>query len=237
MKKEEVTAYINGAYPSFDKNLLSIENQLLALLDYYRFYQSDLFIAGDFRPGTIGRMISSVICTRFFLNNTAEFIQSENWDNIFQKNYLPEPFKGNGYFGHFMDIDVQLRFSLFHQFYHQLETTHRIICRTLNLTDHKKKPIERVNDITCSFSSEFIEFFEAVRNTIHNNGYYHPVGKHQRKEFTFELPPYSLTFKGNQKIELGTEEILFTIKKLLENLKHMLMHNAIQKIEIIIDKN
>lgn len=236
MNKDEVTAYIYEAYPSFDKKLLSIESQLVELFDYYRLEKSDLYEARDFRPGTIGRMISSVISTRFFLNNTAQFVNSKNWDNIFQQNYMPEPFKGNGYFGHFKDIDVQLRFNLFHQFYHQLETTQRIICKTLNLTD-RKKPIERVNDITGSFPAEFVEYFEAVRNTIHNNGYYQPVSKHQRKEFTYELPPYSLTFKENQRIELGMDATLFTIKKLLEYLKHMLLHADIQKIEITTDKN
>lgn len=139
MNKEEVTAYIYEAYPSFDKKLLYIESQLVELLDYYRLEKCDLFQAVDFRPGTIGRMISSVISTRFFLNNTVLFVNSKNWDNIFQQNYIPEPFKGNGYFGHFKDIDLQLRFNLFHQFYHQLETTQRIICRTLNLTDRKNQ--------------------------------------------------------------------------------------------------
>jgi hypothetical protein len=236
MDKEDVTKYISEAYPSFDKKLLSIESELTELLEYYMNERSELFDEGDFRPGTIGRMISSVISTRFFLNNTTRFTKNDNWDEVFQQNYTPQPFKGDGYFGHFKDIDVQLRFNLFHQFYHQLETTQRIICRSLNLTD-RKKPIERVNEITGSFPIEFIEYFEAIRNTIHNNGYYQPVSKNQRKEFTYELTPYTLTFKENQRIELGMDETLFTIKRLLVYLKNMLFHPDIQQIELTIDKN
>ena len=236
MNKEEVEQYIKEAYPSFDLKLLSLENKLVDLLEFYRKERSELFGAGDFRPGTIGRMISSLIAVRFFLNNTTEFIKSENWDEIFQEKFTPSPFKGNGYFGHFKDIDVQIRFNLYHQFYHQLETTQRIICRKLELKE-RKKPIERVNDLTGSFPEEFIEYFEAVRNTIHNNGYYQPVSKNQRNEFTYELPPFSLSFKENERIELGMDETLFTIKQLIEYLEHMLKHPDIEKIEITTDKN
>lgn len=236
MTKEDVEQYIQEAYPSFDSKLISLENQLVKILEYYMNERSELFDARDFRPGTVGRMISSLIAVRFFLKNTTEFIKSENWADTFQEQFTPAPFKGNGYYGHFKDFDVQIRFNLFHQFYHQLETTHRIICRKLELKD-KKKPIERVNDLTESFPPEFIEYFEAIRNTIHNNGYYQPVSKNQRKEFTYELPPFSLTFKENERIELGMDETLFTIKQLIEYLNHMLRHQEIEKIEITPDKN
>jgi hypothetical protein len=235
MKKEQVEAYVGTAYPSFEKKLKSIEDDLVSILETYQNETPELAKNGDFRPGTVGRMLASLMACRFFLDRTSQYVAADKWDEHFQSEYTPAPFKDNGYFGHFKDIDLMLRFCVFHQFYHQLETTLRIICEAKPLSG--KKPIELVNGLTGAFPEDFIEFFDAVRNTIHNNGYYQPITKRQRKDFTYELAPFTLAFKEGEKIDLGTDEVLFALKQLVVYVKRLLEHKEIRSIAITPDKN
>lgn len=234
MKKEEIEAYVNEAYPSFQEKLKSIEDSLVAMLETYHEKAPELVAGGDFRPGTVGRMLSSCISCRFLLDTTIDFIEQKDWGEKFQSEYTPKPFAGNGYFGHFQGIDLMLRFYLFHQFYHQLETTARIICKAKSLSG--KKPFDEINSLTNAFPEGFIEFFDAVRNTIHNNGYYNPRGN-QRKVFNYEMTPFSFHFKDGEKVNLSMDALLFLLNDLIEHVADLLGHSAIRDTELTKDKN
>lgn len=236
MKQAEVETYIGEAYPSFRKKLKSVENDFVSLLDTYHSKTPELIEAGDFRPGTVGRMLASLIACRFFLDRTSEYVNADNWGENFQSEYTPEPYKGNGFFGHFKDIDTILRFCVFHQFYQQLETTLRIICEVKPLKG-KKKPITLVNELTQAFPDDFIEFFDAVRNTIHNNGYYQPDRPKQRKQFTYELASFCIEFKEGDKIDLDMDAVLFTLKQLVVYVAQLLEHEEIRNIAITLDRS
>lgn len=235
MKQEDVEYHIKSNYHTYDVKLNSLIDSLEELLIYYRNERIKLFRNSDFRPGTVGRLISTIITVRFFLNNTKSFIEDDDWTVLFQEKYIPTPFKGNGYFGVFKDIEMQIRFILFHQIYHQFETTLRIICKVKDLGP--KKPIDAVNELTKSFPIEFIEYIEAIRNTIHNNGYYQPIGKKQRKEFTYDLDGNHLKFSENNRIELDMDDFIATSKLLIDYIIKMLRHPEIENIETTTDKN
>ncbi len=235
MKKEDVEEYISGAYPAFEGMLKSLENQLLTALEFYHKDKPELIKANDFRPGTLSRMLSSAIAVRFFIDRTGEFIADKNWGKTYTEKYIPQPWKGNGYFGHFKDLDLVIRFYLFHSFYHQLESTIRIICRELKL-DKKIKPIERVNEITSAFPPDFIELIDAIRNSIHNNGYYQPIGK-QLKDFTYKLNSFEFKFVEDSRVNFDTQEILHVIRELINYTGSLLMHKTIMEMSITPDKN
>lgn len=235
MTKDDVTKYVSEAYPSFEKKLLSLEAQLLGNLEWYNKNKPDLIKAIDFRPGTFSRMLSSAITVRFFIDRISEFTSNKDWDKIYTDKYIPEPWKGNGYFGHFKDLDLVTRFYLFHSFYHQLETTIRTICTGLKL-EKQTKPIERVNEVTGAFPPDFITLIDAMRNSIHNNGYYIPIGK-QPKEFKYKIEPFEFSFTENAKVNLDTQETLIVIRDLINYTEKLLHHKTIEEMEITRDKN
>ena len=82
----------------------------------------------------------------------------------------------------------------------------------------------------------FIQLIDAVRNTIHNNGYYQPIGKQSRKiEFSDEF--FQLEFKENEAIEISTIQVLEIIGSYIDYAKHLLESEVIRGIGFIKDKS
>lgn len=235
MSSQDIEDYVKNMYPEFDKDLLLIEGELINILDYYKKKHPELIEGGDFRPGIIGRLMASIINCRFFINNTLSYINSENWSDNFQKDYVPSPFKGNDYFGHFNGVDMTIRFNLFHSIYHNIETTLRIICKSLEL-NKRMHPMLKINKSTGCFPIEFIELISSIRNTIHNNGYYQPVGK-QNKKIRYKDDEIEISFIENESVDLDTNEVIIIVNKFISLLKDLLLHDKISNIELILDKS
>lgn len=236
MKKEEIEEEILHNYPLLCKLLINLEKGLNEGLYWYLNNEQELFNQRDFRPGTLGRYMSASLSVRFHLDRTIDYIKQENWDKDFIRNYTFELMKESGYLGHFKDIDQSIRFYLFHSFYHQLETTIRIIIDKLNIADGKVKPLDKVNKIVGCFPEAFIICTDALRNTIHNNGYYRPKHK-QPKEVNYKNAQSEIQFKENERTAITTKDTISLILELAEYTECMLKHEEIRKIEITQDRN
>ncbi|GAA0873918.1 hypothetical protein GCM10009118_03260 [Wandonia haliotis] len=236
MRKEEIEAEVLHNYPLFCKLLINLEKGLNAGLKWYLKNEPDLFKQRDFRPGTLGRYMSASLSVRFHFDRTVDYIKQENWDKDFIQTYTFELMKESGYLGHFKDIDQSIRFYLFHSFYHQLETTIRIIIDKLNLAEGKGKPLDKVNKIVGCFPEDFITCLDALRNTIHNNGYYRPQFK-QPKEVHYKNAQSEIHFKENERTAMTTKDTISLICELAEFTECLLKHPEIRKIEITEDRN
>lgn len=236
MKKEEIEEEISHNYPLYCKLLINLEKGLNEGLNWYLVNESELFKQRDFRPGTLGRYMSASLSVRFHLDRTVDYIKQENWDKDFIQNYTFEIMRESGYLGHFKDIDQSIRFYLFHSFYHQLETTIRIIIDKLNIADGKGKPLDKVNNIVGCFPEEFITCLDALRNTIHNNGYYRPQYK-QPKEVYYKNAQSEIHFKENERTAMSMKDTISLIWELAEYTECMLKHQEIKNIPITQDRN
>lgn len=234
MDKDGIEKEVKELYPYYTDKLLSLEKILNLGLAYYYKNHPDLIASRDFRPGTLARFLSCSMTIRFFLDRTLDYINKESWDEHFLSNYTHLLMRPKKYLGHFKDIDVSIRFYLFHSFYHQLETTFRIIHSSLNLP--KGKPIDEVNKKTQCFPKDFVECIDALRNTIHNNGYYKPL-KGQQLKVIYKNPPLDIEFIENSKIELGTDATLFLIRELIRCTELLLKHDLVSKLPITSDRN
>jgi hypothetical protein len=236
MEKEEIDDEVLHNYPLFSKLLINLEKKLNEGLTWYLKNEPELFKQRDFKPGTLGRFMSASLSVRFHLDRTVDYLKQENWDKDFIQNYTFELMKESRYLGHFKDIDQSIRFYLFHAFYHQLETTLRIIIDKLNLTEGKGKPLDKVNKVVGCFPEEFIICLEALRNTIHNNGYYRPQYK-QPKEVYYKNTHFEIRFKENDRTAMTTKDTISLMWELVEYTECMLKHEKIKIIQITEDRN
>ena len=133
MTKEEIEDYVLKSYPVYIDMLKNLENGLNKGLDWYISEYSEYCKQGDFRPGTIARFLSCSSLTRFHFARAIDYIKSSDWENDFINNYALKQAKEHRYLGNFKDIDNSIRLNLFHLFYHQLETTIRILLSKLDL--------------------------------------------------------------------------------------------------------
>lgn len=213
---------------------MSLEKTLNLGIAWYIQNYPDFVHKRDFRPGTLGRFLSCSLSIRFYLDRTVDYIKHSDWDNNFITNYTPSLMKESKHLGHFKDIDMGIRFYLFHSFYHQLETTLRIIHEELNLP--RGKPIEKINVLVKCFPKDFIDCIDALRNTIHNNGYYRPLDK-QPKRIVYKTEILNIEFDASKKVDIGTDETLFIIKDMLEYTESLLKSTPVQNIPFTRDRN
>lgn len=135
--------------------------------DENKFYQEN-----DFRLTVFTRLMAIVINAKtnfYFLN---EFVKNENWveeytSNIFATEHdIP-------YLGYLKDLDTDYRFLFYTQFFSQIESFTRELNR-----NHKgqkyRKPFNELLALGDNSNTDFICFAEAIRNSIHNNGYFYP---------------------------------------------------------------
>jgi hypothetical protein len=78
MNKKQIEEHINEAYPKFNDALIEIGKKLEKGLDFYRENKYEQIEKGDFRPGTISRLMSSIVSNRFLINMTLNFIKDKN---------------------------------------------------------------------------------------------------------------------------------------------------------------
>jgi hypothetical protein len=234
MDRNAIEKEVFELYPYYSEKLLTLEKALSIGQAWYLTNHRDLITKRDFRPGTLSRFLSCSMTIRFFLDRTVDYIKQENWDENFINNYTHPLMRHTKSLRHFVDINISIRFYLFHSFYHQLETTLRIVHSELNLP--KGKPIGKVNDKLNCFTKEFIECIDALRNTIHNNGYYKPL-KGQPKKILYSKSPVTLEFTENEKLTIGTDETLFLIREMIECTELMLKHELVVALPYTPDRN
>ena len=233
MTKSEVEIEVTGNYPVYVEQLTKIETDLNNLIASYSENSPDLIKNGDFRPGSVMRMVVCCITNRFNLDRSIEFISKNKWENEYLKAYQPKVIDNPKYFGLIKDIDTSIRFNIFHSFFHQFEHTIRNIHKSLNLGS-KKHPIILVNRELKFSDEEFLECLFYIRNTIHNNGYFKPIGK-QKEEFEYKFDDFGLVFKKNSGIDLNTYQTIEVVSVLKDKFKSLLNNEKVKAIPITID--
>ncbi len=236
MTKKGIEETFLRNYPIYCKLLQHLESGLSAGLKWYAETKPELVKNRDFRPGTLARFSSVSMTVRFHFDRATEYLKNEDWDSDFVENYTFELMKESNYLGHYKDIDTSIRFYLFHSFYHQLETTIRILVDKLNLINEKGKPLDRVNKVLGCFPENFIICFDVLRNTIHNNGYYKPIHK-QPKEVFYKSKHVEISFKENERTSMSTIDTIYLLIELIGYVECMLKHPEVEKIEITSDLN
>lgn len=237
MTKQEIEDYVLKSYPVYIDMLKNLENGLNKGLNWYIEEYPDLCKQGDFRPGTIARFLSCSSLTRFHFTRTKEYIERPDWDKDFINNYALDPAKEHGYLGNFKDIDNSIRLNLFHLFYHQLETTIRILLTKLDLPKNREKPLIKINNLVNCFPSEFITFMDALRNTIHNNGYYLPNAKNQPDIVIYSNGDLDVEFKAGEKTALNTFQTILVAYEVSQYTECLLKNENIMSIEFTPDRN
>tara|TARA_R110002072_G_scaffold171308_1_gene325007 strand:+ start:5327 stop:6037 length:711 start_codon:yes stop_codon:yes gene_type:complete len=236
MTKEEIEEELLHNYPLFCILLFNLEKVLNVGLEWYRINFPELYTRRDFRPGTLGRYLAASITVRYHIDRTLDYLKSDNWDKDFVENYSFDIHKKSKYLGLTKDIDQSIRFYLFHSFYHQLETTIRILVDKLELNKEKGKPLNLVNKIVNCFPEDYIICLDALRNTIHNNGYYRPQWK-QPKEVSYQSEDCNISFKENERLTLDTKQTISLIYELVEYTELMLKNEKVVSLPITNDRN
>ncbi len=232
MKKEDIEELVNN-YNEYIPKLLNVEARITEILHFYYEKHHELISAKDFRPGTFGRLQSAVLVSKFFFHTTLNYVKQKEWDEDYRANILPKKFTDPNYLEHFLDIDTGIRFYLFHSVHHQVETTYRILHKALKLDGGKS--IEEVTKKLNIYDEELIKLFDATRNTIHNNGYYMPIGKKQEKEFTANLNGKKIAFKENNPITITTNDFIEIALSEIEYIYKAMQNDEIVSLPIIKD--
>jgi hypothetical protein len=232
MTKDEIEKNINK-YQEYISELILIENRILEILIAYKGKNIDQLKANDFRPGTFGRLLSSILTTKFFFHSTYQYVNHKEWELDYFKNILPKNYPTPNYLGHFISIDMGIRFYLFHSVYHQIETTYRVIQRNLKLK--KGKPIEIVTKKLNLYDLDLIKLIDAIRNTIHNNGFYMPIIDKQEKEFSVTFNQKTFSFKENYPIVISTKDFLEIVFAQIELIFKVIQNQEVLNIPLIAD--
>lgn len=133
------------------------------------------------------------------------------------------------------DIITNLRFSIFHSIYSQIETTNRIIIKKTGLSKKIKHTIA-VNKLTKVYKDEEITLIDFLRNSIHNNGIHFPIDKN-KESWEINFKDKRIVFKKGEKVNLNFKDIIQIINLQIENTKTILRHPQIQAIEITEDNS
>ena len=123
------------------------------------------------------RLMSVVINTKMNLYLLNEFIKNENWVQEYSSNVLI--FNNEMiYLNYIKDLDTDYRFLFYTQFFSQIES----FAREFNRNEQKfKKPFSELLALGENSDTDFICFTEAIRNSIHNNGYFYPFQNQPQK--------------------------------------------------------
>ena len=221
--------------PIYNGTLISLNELELKLNGYMRSFEKDHldWLAGsDFRPGCISRILSNVVSIKFLCQQTLDYFKKEGWPDNYREKFMTEIFKQRDHFGHVRDIDTTIRFALLQMVYSQVEATHRVIHRTMGLD--RGKPIDKVNEITGTYSEEIIKLFDYLRNTIHNNGVYRPLGR-QERNWTWEFRDKEYVFVEGSGVNVTTGDLIGIIDEHIDLLYATITHKEIMKLPLTVD--
>ena len=171
--KKAIDNYVSITYPL----LIEMCNSL-----YFDIYQSALNLYGlpnenndyykntDFRLAALTRLLSVVINTKTNLYIFNEFVKKNNWSEEYSSKILI--LNNEPYFGYIKDLDTDYRFLFYTQFFSQIESFAESLKRFKTISG--KDSLLSFLKLSESYEEQFVYFIKAIRNSIHNNGYYFP---------------------------------------------------------------
>lgn len=122
------------------------------------------------------------------------------------------------------------RFALFQNFYSQTEFTYRIIQREKHADEALANPFRLIAEKYGIMSADFVKFINAIRNTIHNNGYYFPLDKTPELKYEFNGKTFHFIY-GNPIDAVSMMDIFAVITFLLSENKKLFYNDDLAKIK------
>jgi hypothetical protein len=135
-----------------------------------------------------GRCVSCFMGVKTFLFALEYSGTHEDFDDQYINTVLPShfPVKRLDIAQKYMkEAHTASRFILFQNFYSQTEFTYRVILREKQAKITNFNPFRLMVEKYGILDHDFVKFVNAIRNTIHNNGYYFPTDITQRVEYDF----------------------------------------------------
>ena len=86
-----------------------------------------------------------------------------------------------------------------------------------------------------TYPTNFLKLIDAVRNSIHNNGFYQPIGK-QEIEFRIEFAGKEFHFKQDNRVDVTADDIFNIIQNEIELIYKTLEVDEIKQLPISEDK-
>jgi len=202
--KKAIDNYVSITYPL----LIEMCNSL-----YFDIYQSALNLYGlpnenndyykntDFRLAALTRLMSVIINTKTNLYIFNEFIKKKNWSEEYTSKILI--LNNEPYLGYIKDLDTDYRFLFYTQFFSQIESFAESLrrCKIISGKDSLLSFLKLSE--TCE--EQFVYFIKAIRNSIHNNGYYFPDSDKYPVEYR------EIKLQAGQKMDFFDWEIGFEL--------------------------
>ena len=161
---------------------------------------NDYYKNTDFRLAVHTRLMSVVVNTKtnlYFLN---EFIKKKNWSEEYTSKILI--LNNVPYFGYIKDLDTDYRFLFYTQFFSQIESFAKSLIRYKIISGDPLLSFLKLSE-TCE--EKFVYFIKAIRNSIHNNGYYF------ENSYKYNVEYGEIKLQNGQKMDFFDWEIGFEL--------------------------
>src|SRR5690554_1023102 len=104
MTHEQVKNQLNPILKDLIPRLQETENLLNGQMEYYRDQHIDWLKNDDFRPGSISRILSAIVASKFTAIKTLEYLKQVDWQDDYREKHMPKAWKESDHFGHFKEI-------------------------------------------------------------------------------------------------------------------------------------
>ena len=213
---KEINYFIKEKYPDYIEKLSLIEMHIMDKINKFGNENNSWIYGSDVRVGTLGRILGTIITTKTSLILLLDFLKQDNWEDIYFNKILHKELQKKGkYYAYLQTLDTNYRFMFFIKAYSHFETTARIICKELKIKG-KKNPIDLLLEKTDSLDEKFILFLHSIRNTIHNNGFYFPIGKKYSKKWTYRFNDKKIVFEEGKSITVDWYDSIAIVNKLID---------------------
>lgn len=226
---ENIEKVVLNTYPLIIEMCDSLYSEIYqSTLDLYGLYDenNDYYKNTDFRLAALTRLMSVVINTKTNLYIFKEFINKKNWPQEYTSKILI--LKDKPYFGYIKDLDTDYRFLFYTHFFSIIESFAESLKRLQIIST--KESLMSFLKLSETCDEKFVYFIKAIRNTIHNNGYYFPDSDKYCVEYE------GIKLVAGQKMDFFNWEIGFELcSKLFNQFVLSLKSEKLREISIISD--
>lgn len=161
-----------------------------------------------------GRIISCLLEVKMICYSLEKAVEGEKNSKEFIDNCLPASFPKTHEVAqrYLIETNTGIRFLLFQNYFSQVEFTYRIIKRN-NGDTNKLHPFNYIHKTYGLFEPDFVRFMRAIRNTIHNNGFYFPDDN--KEPFVYNFNGKDFNFRYGERFKDITIMDIFQIIEFL----------------------
>lgn len=189
----------------------------------------DQYGQDDFRTALIARPVNCVINQIFtHRSNEVSFYSHDWWDKLGVKE--------EGRLGFAEAHDIFIKFMSFIQFFSYVEHQMRVLIRKFRPGSCRdgKSTFDSIftkvlNDLSLNKYLELFKFCSAIRNSIHNGGYYLPSNNDNDADFSFRGENYE--FNYDEELDFIFPELVVEIQdEMLDCMYEIAFHPEIKAI-------